>query len=99
MAVHRRLFPDDKPRLFTAVVDAFENGLLKATGSSWIPTKDGFTRKPETRTKILSLSSGSLILYQLPTETDLAELKIVVAKRKSLLTDGRNFSLDITESE
>ncbi len=99
LAVHRRLYEGDEPRLFTASVDAFENGLLKATGHSWVPCPDGFLRKPESRTKLLSLSSGALLVYQLPQETNLATLEVVKLGNRVVLKDDGRVSMDLTESE
>jgi hypothetical protein len=62
---HRRLFDKDAVRFFIGQVEAFEAGLVKTTGHSYVRDAMGgqVVEKAEQRTKILSLSSGTLIVY------------------------------------
>src|SRR4051812_25725411 len=75
LLAHRRMFPNDKSRFFVGTVDAFNesNGLLKVTGYSIsLPVAAShFLKKTGTNSKIVSLTSGSMIVYQLPEAMDI----------------------------
>ena len=68
LVAHRRLFARDEARFFLGRVDAYEAGVVKVTGHSYV--RDMFAgkmlEKAELRTKLLSLSSGTLMVYLLP---------------------------------
>ena len=53
--------------------------------------------KEEPRTKILSLSSGTLLVYQLPDGVDLDAVRFVAEELQLTLTDGRGFTMNLTE--
>ena len=101
LAAHRRLFADDQIRFFTGEVEETQGELVAATGHSWL--RDAFesrvVRKNDRRTKILSLSSGTLIVYRLPREVDLDALKLDAGiGSQMVLTDGGSFHMDVSES-
>lgn len=99
LVCHRRLFEGDLPRFFVGTVTACEQGLVKLCGFSW--TRDpgqGFIRKRDERTKILSLSSGALIVYELPSEILIEDLRIEQPGGHAVvLTDGGKFRMDLAE--
>ena len=101
LAAHRRLFAGDQPRFFTGEVEETQGNVVAATGHSWL--RDVFesrmVRKNDLRTKILSLSSGTLIVYQLPREVDLDALKLDAGiGSQMVLTDGASFHMDVGEN-
>ena len=100
LVAHRRLFADDAPRLFLGKVDHYEDGLVLATGHSWIrsPTLGEFYRKSDQRSKIIALNSGMVMVYQLPRDLNLDDVVIETRdKHQSFLTDGKQFEMDITD--
>ncbi len=99
LVCHRRLFADDQPRLFAGVVTACEGGLAKVTGFTWVrDAAHGFQRKPDKRTKIISLAAGTCIVYELPNEVLIEDLRIVQSAGAPVeLTDGRKFRMDLGE--
>lgn len=99
LVAHRRLFERDETRLFVGRVDAFEAGLAKVTGQSYARDviSGGMVGKPEKRTKILSLVSGSLIVYQLPEGIQLERLRFEAPEGRAVLTDGAEFQMDLAE--
>ena len=101
LIVHRRLYDGDSARYFVASVDAYEQGVARVTGHTWIMDQlsGTFIRKPDSRTKIVSLSSGTLIVYQLPVSADLPHLKLEYFSGHVRLTDGRDFKMDLSENE
>lgn len=101
MVVHRRLYENDHSRIFTGVVDGHNDSLIKVCGNSWVKNQYGgeYLKKEEKRTKILSLSSGTLIVYQLPNNTDLENLEIITCKEGvAYMTDHKDFKMDLSES-
>ena len=98
---HRRMFESDTNRTFVGVVDGYEGGVVKVTGYTWCRNHFGgaYQKKEEKRTKIFSISSGLYIIYQLPDALDVEKLYINQTKRgESILTDGQEFSMDLSES-
>jgi hypothetical protein len=102
LVVHRRLFEKDRPRFFVGVVEGFNetNGLLKVAGHSFgLARTGGLSKKREPRTKILSLTAGTLIVYQLPQGADLAKTKMTMDQSGSLwLEDGNQLRMDLSEA-
>ena len=101
LMVHRRLFEKDSPRFFAGEVQAYENGVAKVRGYTFV--KDMFTgdikKKPDLRTKFLAVVSGTLIIYQLPVTARLDSLKFSHTQDAGLvLTDDAGFSMDMSES-
>ena len=98
LVVHRRLFEKDQSRYFVGRVEGYDAGIAKIRGRTW--TRDQYGRivkKTDERTKILSLSSGTLIVYQLPSDTDLDALQIQISDERVLLSDGKSFEMDLSE--
>lgn len=100
LIAHRRMFEGDLSRYFIGVVDGYEAGIVRATGYSWSVDclRGEMCKKSDWRTKILSIASGTLIVYQLPQQLDIAKVDIQHKKHGStLLTDGSDFSMDLSD--
>ena len=99
LVTHRRLFDKDETRFFVGRVDAYEAGVVKATGHSFVRDIMGgrVIEKFDERTKILSLSSGTLIVYQLPDAVVLDKLTFEGREGLLALTDGKEFTLNLAE--
>lgn len=102
LVVYRRLYAGDECRFFTGVVDGYESGIVKVSGYSWMT--DQFTgtviEKAELRTKVFSIASGTLIVYQLPNDVDPKRLGFEKKPNGELwLTDGSAFKMNLTERE
>ena len=98
LVVHRRLFETDQSRYFVGRVEGYDAGVAKIRGRTWSRDQYGrIVKKADERTKIVSLSSGTLIVYQLPFDTDLEALEIDVSDEKVVLSDGKNFAMDLSE--
>jgi hypothetical protein len=100
LIVHRRLFEKDTPRFFVGEVQAYEQGIVKVKGYTFV--KDLFTgsmkKKSDLRTKVMSIVSGTLIVYQLPVTVLLDSVRFNLDKDgELLLTDGGSFSMDMSE--
>jgi hypothetical protein len=97
---HRRLFVEDQPRFFIGKVDNCEDGLILISGYAWV--KDRITgelsSKADMRTKVVSLVSGTILVYQLPRDINITTLMIEPGEQQQiLLMDGHGFSMDISD--
>lgn len=102
LVVYRRLFEGDEARFFVGVVDGYDSGVVKVTGHSWLkdPFAGALIEKSDLRTKIFSIASGTLIVYELPSELDLRKLRFESRPEGGLwFTDGGKFRLNLTEKE
>jgi hypothetical protein len=101
LIVHRRLFERDKSRYFLGSVDDYESGIVKATGYTWVQDafSGRFVQKQEVRTKIFSLASGTLFVYELPREFSLSSSRFEYGQNgKAKITDGKNCEIDLSET-
>jgi hypothetical protein len=94
-----RLFPRDQARFFVGRVDAYEAGIVRVTGTSFV--RDMFTgnmlEKADARTKLLSLSSGTLIVYLLPEHIFIDSIRFVERDGRLSLTNGEDLVMNLTE--
>jgi hypothetical protein len=100
LVAHRRLFAEDQPRFFTGTVDREDDGIVMATGYSWV--RDSFSgdfmRHAGVRTKVFSLVAGSLIVYRLPEACKVDSLEFTQTPEQGLmLRDGNGFQMDLSE--
>lgn len=99
LVCHRRLFAEDQSRFFVGTVEGSEEALVKVTGFSWMrDPRHGFVRKNDRCTKIISLGSGAVIVYELPGEVLVEDLRIEQPGGYAVtMTDGRKFRMDLAE--
>jgi hypothetical protein len=99
LIAHRRLFERDAARFFIGCVDAYEAGIAKVTGHSYVrdPISGNMLEKAEPRTKIVALSSGTLIVYQLPMETVLEAITLTLEDGILWARDGAAFAMNLGE--
>jgi hypothetical protein len=99
LVVHRRLFENDKARFFLGTVEAYDEGLASVNGYTFAREEinGSFVRKPDPRTKIVALTSGSLMTYRLPQEVVVDDVRIVVQDGRLTLSDGRGLDMDLSE--
>lgn len=101
LIVHRRLFEKDTPRFFVGEVEAYEAGLAKVKGYTFV--KDLFSgnmkKKSDLRMKIMSIISGTFIVYQLPVSVLLDSVQFDLDQNGALiLKDEGGFAMDVGES-
>jgi len=99
LVCNRRLFANDENRFFLGKVDAYDAGIVKITGHSFLrdAVSGHLTEKSGPASKILAISSGSIIVYQLPATLELSKLRFEHHMLKLALVDDNGFSLDLTE--
>ena len=71
-------------------------GILQCCFCLWIANNQ-FERRPELRTRIISLTDGNLIINLLPPETDVAKVRYEMLGDRLLVTDVEDLRLDIDE--
>lgn len=101
LIVHRRLFEKDPPRFFVGEVQDYEAGIAKVKGYSFLKDvfSGNFRKKPEFRTKILALASGTFMVYQLPGTVLLDSVRFNLDQDGGLvLSDDGGFSMDASET-
>ncbi len=101
LIVHRRLFEKDTPRFFVGEVQAYEAGIAKVKGYTFV--KDLFSgnmkKKSASRIKIMPIVSGTFIVYQLPVTVLLDSVRFDLDQDGALiLKDDGGFSMDVAES-
>ena len=99
LIVHRRLFQHDEPRYFVGEVVAYDAGVAKVKGFSFVRnmTDGSVVRKDEPRTKILSILSGAFLVYQLPETTDVAAATFEAHDGELTLGDGNDLRMNMAE--
>jgi hypothetical protein len=99
LVAHRRLFRGDAAHYFVGQVDAYEGGLVKVTGHSYVrdPVTGGMIEKSEPRTKVLALVSGTLMVYQLPDAVALDRLEFTWSEGGVTAADGQGFEMNLGE--
>ena len=102
LVAHRRLFPEDLPRFFTGTVMVYVDGVMKVSGHTWIrePMHGIVIRKPDKRTKIFSVMSGTLFVYELPYSCSVDSLEMEHDDDGELwLVDGKGLRMNLSERE
>jgi hypothetical protein len=99
LVTHRRLFEKDESRYFVGTVDAYEAGIVKATGYSFVRDMGSgrVLRKDDRRTKLFSIISGAFLVYQLPDEAELDAVQFVSQDDELSLSDGKHFKMNMAE--
>jgi hypothetical protein len=96
--IHRRNFEKDPHRHFVGVVDSYENGLTRVSGHIFTvdAAKYVFFRRPEMRTRIVSLNAGDLVNI-IPANVDLEKVVYKQEKKFVRVTDGSDWHMDISD--
>ena len=99
VVVHRRLFERDSSRFFVGCVEGYDAGIVRVTGYTFVrdPVAGTVTRKNDSRTKLFSLSSGTLMVYVLPRDLEIAAVRLVAEESSLTLTAGSSFRMDLSE--
>lgn len=99
LITHRRLFDKDESRFFVGKVIAYEAGLVKVLGHSFVRDviSGRIIEKAELRTKIFSLSSGTLLVYQLPNAVHLDSFILHAEEGRLRASDGQGFVMNLAD--
>ena len=96
--IHRRHLEKEPHRHFVGLVEAYEGGIARVTGYIFTvdPVRFEFIRRPDPRTRIVSLFSGDILVNIIPPAVDLEVIYQQEAKAVRV-TDGSNWHLDLSE--
>jgi len=97
--IERRYFNEDPRRHFIGEVVRCTENAMRVKGHAWVYdyTQMQFTRKSEERERVV-IFGDRMTVNVIPPAVNLSELKYVTTSDKSVVvTDGKKFSLDITE--
>jgi len=98
--IFRRLFDGDLRRHFAGEVEECSDVLARVRGHAYIfdLADNSFVRRPEIRTRILSLTDAHQIINILPVQTSLEDLVYRINQEGHLVvTDRAALSLDVNE--
>jgi hypothetical protein len=97
--IHRRHFEKDHHRHFIGTVESYDCGVARVTGHVYTvdPVKFSYVRRPEMRTRIISIVSGDLLVNVLPPQVALEKITYKQEKSAVRVTDGSEWHLDISE--
>ncbi len=99
LVAHRRLYERDEARYFVGRVEGYEAGVIRATGHTFVREQmcGRVIEKAEKRTKLLSVASGTLLIYILPEPVALERMRFVSELGRLVLTDGNGFTMNLAE--
>ena len=97
LVAHRRLVRGDAPHFFVGRGDACQAGVVKATGHSYVrdPVTGRMVEKTDRRTTVLTVASGTLLVYQLPFATVVEAVSFTWAGGRVTAADGTGFSMNL----
>jgi len=97
--IHRRRFDQEPHRHFVGVVNDYREGVLRMTGHVYAvdTTTYQFIRRPEQRTRVVSVVSGEVIVNVIPASVDLSKITYRQEGSAVRVSDGSDWHLDISE--
>lgn len=98
--IHRRNFESEPHRHFVGVIEAYEQGVARVKGYVFTVdrVKAKFFRRPELRTRVVSVVSGELLVNVLPATVDVEKIQYQQEPKAVRVTDGSDWHMDISES-
>src|SRR5947209_2126631 len=97
--IHRRHLEKEPHRHFMGVVEAYENGIARVTGHIFTvdSVKYVFFRRPELRTRSVSILSGDVLVNIVPHSVDLEKVVYKQEKKSVRVTDNNGWHMDISD--
>jgi hypothetical protein len=97
--IHRRYYDKDQHRHFIGFVEAYEAGVARVIGHVYTvdAVKFQYVRRPETRTRIISVIGGDLLINVIPDSVDLDKITYKQEKKGVRVSDGSTWHLDLSE--
>jgi hypothetical protein len=77
----------------------YQAGVVKVSGYSFVRemTVGKVLRKDDPRIKLISITSGTVLIYQLPDETEVSAVTFESRNGETKLTDGKHVSMNMSE--
>jgi hypothetical protein len=97
--IHRRHYEKDHHRHFIGVVDGYEQGVARVTGHVYTvdPVKFTFVKREESRTRLVSITSGDVLVNIIPKNVSLDKIVYKQVRKAVRVTDGSDWHLDLSE--
>ena len=97
--IHRRFYDKDPHRHFIGSVEAYEGGVARVVGHVYTvdTTKFQYVKRPELRTRIISIVSGDLLVNIIPSSVDLERITYKQERKGVRVSDGSDWHLDLSE--
>ena len=97
--ITRRLFEDDIRRHFVGEVTGVSGELQEVQGYTFVFNSgtNEYKKNPELRTRIFSLGQAGFIVNKIPHEVAIESLDYRFIEKRLVVTDSKNFALDINE--
>jgi hypothetical protein len=97
--IHRRLYEKDHHRHFIGVVDDYDQGVARVTGHVYTvdTVKFAFMKRPEVRTRLLSIVSGEVLVNIIPAKVNLEKITYKQERKAVRVSDGSDWHLDLSE--
>jgi hypothetical protein len=97
--IHRRFYEKDPHRHFIGTVEDYEGGVARVVGHVYTvdTVKFQYIRRPEVRTRIISLVSGDLLVNIIPPSVDLEKISYKLEKKSVRVSAGPEWHLDLSE--
>ncbi len=97
LIIDRKLFAEDIQRHYIGEITKTSENALKVKAHVWIRDQvKGFVRKTGNRERLVYPSDRTIINI-IPENVNLNEIKYVHAGATTVVTDEKNFTLDVTE--
>lgn len=100
LVIHRRRFDKDIRRHFVGTVEAYQDGIARASEYVFVIddlNKHLFIKRPDRRTKLIPIASGDVIVNVIPDLVDIEAVRYVLADRTLWGTDGHGWKMDVKE--
>ena len=97
--IHRRLYEKDPHRHFIGTVESYEQGVARVVGHVYTVdnAKFQYMRRPELRTRLISVVSGDLLVNIIPSSVNLEKIAYKQEKKSVRVSDGSDWFLDLSE--
>ena len=97
--IHRRNYEKDHHRHFIGMVEAYDLGVARITGHVYTvdPVKLLFVKRPEVRTRLVSVVSGDVLINIIPPSVNLDKITYKQERKAVRVTDGSDWHLDLSE--
>jgi hypothetical protein len=97
--ITRRRFESDVRRHFAGEITAVEAGLCRVEGYAFVFQQGAneYRKRPDPRVRLFSIGEEGFIVFVIPNEVVIDELTYRTVDNRLVVTDDKDFTLDINE--
>lgn len=95
----RRIFKLEIRRLFIGEVEGASDVAIRAHGYSFVfdDSSGEYVRWDDLRTRIISVTDAGNVIFIVPKEVNIGEVRFKFADNQRFITDGKSFNLSMSE--